>query len=187
MLVTIDHPKAKILYRKTIDFKPEEFPYAVRDAWRLLMQGIEPFFPAAGLAAPQVGSNRSIFIYSYDRKPENLTCAINPTYEPLSDETRSSWEGCLSVIHSGNCFQLASIPRYLKIRVRYLNLDGEVVELVLQDFGAKVFQHEYDHLQGILNINHPQAEVKAFASKEALQEFSAEVRQKDAAHYQKPS
>ena len=42
-------------------------------------------FPAAGLAAPQIGIGKSVFIYSYDRDPKNLEVAINPSYIPIGD------------------------------------------------------------------------------------------------------
>lgn len=187
MLVTIDSNEAPVLSRKTEDFKLEEFPVEVEIAAEALLQEIQPYLPCAGLAAPQININRSIFLYTYDRDPENLTFAINPTYVPLGDERQASWEGCLSVIHSKNCFELASIPRYKKIKASYLNRTGQIEEVILEGFGAKVFQHECDHLQGIINIKHPLAEVKAFASQEELLQFSKAMREKDATTYQNPS
>lgn len=186
MLVTLDSPEAHILTQKTVDFRLDEFPVEVEMVAEALLREIQPYVPCAGLAAPQIGSNRSIFLYSYDRNPENLTFAVNPSYEPIGDERQTGWEGCLSVIHSGNCFELASIPRFAKIKASYLNRTGQREERTLEGFGAKVFQHECDHLQGILNIKHPLAQIKAFSTQEELQEFSKAVREKDAADYQKP-
>lgn len=186
MLVTLDSPEAAILSQKTVDFAPDEFAVEVECVAEALLREIQPFLPCAGLAAPQIGINRSIFLYSYNRNPENLTFAVNPTYVPTSEERQSGWEGCLSVINCKDCCKLARIPRYAKIKATYFNRTGQRMQFLLEGFAAKVFQHECDHLAGIVNIKHPHAEVKSFSTKEEMQQFITEVKAKDADHYQAP-
>jgi peptide deformylase len=58
------------------------------------------------------------------------------------------WEGCLSFPEL-----LVLVPRFRHVRIDYLNLNGEPEALELEDFAARVVQHEYDHLDGILTID----------------------------------
>lgn len=180
-VVTIDSPLCAVLSEKTmeIDNWGEAREIADRLYWAL-----KPYFPAAGMAAPQIGVNKSVFIFSYDRDPAHLEAVVNPNFMPIGEEKISGWEGCLSVITDN--WMLAKVSRYVAIKVTYWNLDGEMVEKILDGFAAKVFQHEYDHLQGIVNIYREDAEVKVFASKEEMQNFIAEVKKEDANRYKKP-
>lgn len=81
---------------------------------------------------------------------------------------------------------LAQLPRYAKIQVSYLNLKGEEVTRILDGFAAKVFQHEYDHLQGVECINHPESTVKTFSSENELNSFLNAVKAEDAKQYNEP-
>lgn len=168
-----------VLQQKAQAIDSDQFD-SVKAIEEQLLAALQPYFPAAGLAAPQIGIRKSVFIYSYDRDPAHLETVVNPTFTPLSDEKIVGWEGCLS------CPHLAKVARYKCIKVRYYSREGTLVEKVLDGFAAKVFQHEYDHLQGILVINRPDAEVKAFETEEAMRAFLAEVKKQDAAHYKKP-
>lgn len=184
-IVTIDCPLKEILKKKTLDIQNHEWDLALEIAENL-KKTLLPLMPAAGLAAPQIGISKSVFIYSYDRQPVNLEVVINPTYQPLGEEIRRGWEGCFSVILSKNNWKLAKVPRYKSIVVRYLNLEGKSVEKILEGFAAKVFQHEYDHLQGIENIDRLDAEILSFESKEELHAFMQTIRQEDADFYKPP-
>jgi len=183
-IITIDSYHAPSLKIKTEKIREDELPLAQQIADQLY-SSLSPFFPAAGLAAPQIGISRSVFIYSYDRDPKNLEVVINPTLEPIGDEKIEGWESCFSaLLTTGECL-CAKIPRYAAIRVSYLNLKGEKIEKSLKGFAAKVFQHEYDHLQGCVNIFHPDAEVKTFENKQDFLDFIQEVKKQDAARYTK--
>jgi peptide deformylase len=78
------------------------------------------------------------------------------------------------------------VYRFEKIRVSYLNLEGARVEKILSGFAAKVFQHEYDHLQGIVNIDRQDAETKSFNNKGEMSLFIQEVKGKDSTTYDRP-
>jgi len=108
-ILTIDGPQQDLLRLKTEDLAKGELSLA-RDIYDKLYQALAPHFPAAGLAAPQIGILKSLFIYSYDRDPKNLEAAVNPCFVPMSDERVEGWEGCLSVIIC--VWKLARVPRY---------------------------------------------------------------------------
>ncbi len=77
--------------------------------------------------------------------PRPPTVLINPVVEPLDDEVAVDWEGCLSLPD-----MTGAVPRYVRIRYRALNPDGEAIERTAEGFHARVVQHECDHLDGIL-------------------------------------
>lgn len=108
----------------------------------------------AGLAANQVGEPVRIAVMEvtdnprYPYKPRlPLTVAINPVIEPLSDELLEINEGCLSVPLRG------SVMRHVDIRVQYLDRDGVAHETVEYGLTAGTWQHEVDHLDGVLFID----------------------------------
>jgi len=71
------------------------------------------------------------------------TVMINPTFTALSNVQEKGWEGCLSIPGIR-----ALVPRYQSIQAQYTDEHGNPVEQVLEDFVARVFQHEADHLDG---------------------------------------
>lgn len=185
MIVTIDCPSHDVLKQPTRDFEDAEWPLA-REIAKQLYEALQPYFPAAGLAAPQIGIARSLFIYSYDRDPAHLQAAINPSFVPVGEQQIEGWEGCLSVLLGQGPWRIAKLPRYETIHAHYRTIDGETVHIILDGFAAKVFQHECDHLKGIVNIYRSDAEVKSFETKEALNDFMAQVKKRDAQGYKKP-
>ena len=108
----------------------------------------------AGLAAPQVHVPLRLVIFhvpaerageSEESAPTPLTVLINPEIEPLTEEKKLGWEGCLSVPGL-----MGAVPRFTKIRYSGFAPDGSRIERVAEDFHARVVQHECDHLDGIL-------------------------------------
>lgn len=110
-----------------------------------------PFHSAAGMAANQWGFNKRIFIFCPTGEDE-LEVIINPSYEIISQDSFDEdkhidlkWEGCFSVpLATGH------VKRYTTIRVQYQNEDGEKFEKELRHKFARVWQHENDHLDGLL-------------------------------------
>lgn len=105
-----------------------------------------------GIAAPQVDVPLQIVILS--SKPNSRyphaplmpkTVVINPEILILSDEQESGWEGCLSLPGLRGL-----VPRSNHIQVRYINREGAQIETEYEGFIARVFQHECDHLHGLL-------------------------------------
>jgi peptide deformylase len=110
----------------------------------------------AGLAAPQVGESLRIAIaevepenprYPY-KPPIALTVFVNPVIEPLDEELVAINEGCLSVPGLRG-----EVPRHVSISIRYLDRDGVEHEEVKRGLTAGTFQHEVDHLDGVLFVD----------------------------------
>jgi peptide deformylase len=109
----------------------------------------------AGLAAPQVGVSKRIAVVEVDQatryayKPlVPLTVLVNPVLEPLSDETLVINEGCLSVPDLRG-----DVPRHLRVRVQYLDRNGAACSVDAEGLTAGTFQHEVDHLDGVLFLD----------------------------------
>lgn len=111
---------------------------------------------AVGLAAPQIGIGKSVFVYRVpERKdgavifPDEWEVAVNASYQPASDEIVMMPEGCFSVPH----FYSRKVPRYKKIHFSYFTLDGTKIEGTAEGSKAQIIQHETDHLNGVLYID----------------------------------
>lgn len=109
----------------------------------------------AGLAAPQVHVSRRLMIYGVETNPRYpdadavpLTVLFNPEWEALTDEKGEDWEGCLSLPGLRG-----KVRRVNHIRVKALDRQGEAVEFEAQGFHARVFQHEADHLDGVVFVD----------------------------------
>lgn len=104
-----------------------------------------------GLAAPQVGVNKRVIIVTLDDK--KIMPMINPEITDHSGETICGEEGCLSL--PGIWGQ---VERYQQIVVKFLNEKGHKMILKLDNFNARVVQHEIDHLDGILFTDYMKTE-----------------------------
>ncbi len=105
-----------------------------------------------GLAAPQIGVDLALVIFGFDRSerypeapPVPRTILLNPELEPLSSEEEDGWEGCLSVPGMRGV-----VPRFVRIRYRGADPQGQPIEREASGFHARVVQHECDHLIGKL-------------------------------------
>lgn len=106
--------------------------------------------PGIGLAAPQIGVHQRVIVIDIagSEEPPELIAAINPVIIHAEGEAFEE-EGCLSVPKYA-----ANVRRHAKIVVKGLNLDGEEVTWKADGLLAIAFQHEIDHLDGILFIDH---------------------------------
>jgi peptide deformylase len=112
--------------------------------------------PGVGLAAPQVGVLERIFVYAVD---ETVGAIINPELVVRSEETETDIEGCLSL--PGLQYP---VERSVSVTIRGIDENGETVEIDADGLLAVVFQHEFDHLNGVLFIDHLSEDMR----KEAL-------------------
>ena len=106
----------------------------------------------AGLAAIQIGVLKRIMIFGVESNPRYpdvesvpTTVLINPEFSVVSDEVAGFWEGCLSVPG-----MRGYVERYARIKYWGFDQYGTLLEREADDFQAVVFQHEVDHLDGIL-------------------------------------
>lgn len=128
-----------------------------------------------GIAAPQLGHSWQIIIVAsrptsrYPNAPEMAPLVmINPGFSIIDSQTDKDYEGCLSVPGIR-----ALVPRYREIAVEYLNLAGEVCQLSLQGFPARVFQHEYDHLLGKVFLDRVEDSLDIIAESEFCKRLAA--------------
>ncbi len=98
-----------------------------------------------GLAAPQVGISKRIFVC--DNGQGLVRKVINPVITPLTEEVQEYEEGCLSV---PGIFKKVERPK--KIHIKYLNENAQEIVEEADEFLAVVMQHEYDHLNGVLFV-----------------------------------
>lgn len=106
----------------------------------------------AGLAAIQIGVPSRVMIFGFEsneRYPDAaaipFTVLVNPEYEVLDDTQSGGWEGCLSVPD-----MRGYVRRHVAIRYRGRDPQGQPIAREVDGFHARVFQHEFDHLNGIL-------------------------------------
>lgn len=98
-----------------------------------------------GIAAPQVGINKRLFVAILDN--ERIGLFVNPTILEHSDEMEMGTEGCLSVPE-----KCGDVERYKSVKIRYFN-GRKIVTENYDGLNARIIQHEYDHLNGILYID----------------------------------
>jgi peptide deformylase len=106
----------------------------------------------AGLAAPQIGVGLRVVIFGFEhneRYPDAeavpFTVLVNPELTPIGEITEEGWEGCLSVPGMRGL-----VPRYRDLRYTGFDERGDPIDRTVNDFHARVVQHEVDHLDGIL-------------------------------------
>ena len=129
----------------------------------------------AGIAAPQVSrSDRLIIVCSrpsprYPYAPEmEPTVMINPRIDWRNDKLEKDWEGCLSIPGIR-----ARVPRNTSVGVSYESLDGISVQREFSGFVARVFQHEVDHLDGMVYLDRVESNRDIFTEQEFLKDIAA--------------
>lgn len=118
---------------------------------RMLATVNDPDNEGVGIAAPQVGlSRRLVAVQRFDKEGEPFEFFVNPEIVEFSEEREYGSEGCLSVPDMSG-----DVLRSTSIRLRYNRpSDFELVEEVVEGFTAVIFQHEIDHLNGVLYIDY---------------------------------
>ena len=134
-----------------------------------------------GIAAPQVYKSERIFIISsrpnarYPNAPELGSIAlINPAITSFSEEKEKDWEGCLSIPGIRGL-----VPRHKTIKVKYQTRDGVLVENEFSDFIARIFQHELDHLNGIVFLDRMESSREIITEKEYHRLMTKEMEDRD--------
>ena len=107
--------------------------------------------PGVGLAAPQVGISQRIIVVEYttyeeeEDAPKKLYAVVNPEIKILDDEKVKGIEGCLSLPGL-----LGEVDRSFKVSVKGLNRQGNRIRIKAEGWLARIFQHEIDHLDGVV-------------------------------------
>lgn len=144
------HPVLRASSREVAPGYPELKKF-VADMWETMYNS-----EGVGLAAPQVGRNDRIVVIDADAVADTFPecrgrkfALINPTVEVLDGPTESRNEGCLSLPDLSE-----AVPRVEHIRLRWLDEDFQPHEEEITGFLARIVQHECDHLEGVLYIDH---------------------------------
>lgn len=150
-ITTVNDP---VLRQRAQEVEPDEL--ASPETQRLIDELIAARREAggAGLAANQVRALKRIAVVEVDeatrrrypyKPPFPLTVIVNPSIEPLSEETLLINEGCLSIPGVRG-----DVERHVDVRVRFLDRHGQEQEMTVHGLTAGTFQHEVDHLDGVL-------------------------------------
>ena len=107
--------------------------------------------PGVGLAAPQVGVSNRLIVVEYpeddeqEDSPKKLYVVVNPEIKEISEETEMGIEGCLSIprLHG-------EVERALAVTVKGQTRHGQPFKIKAKDWLARIFQHEIDHLNGVV-------------------------------------
>lgn len=146
-IVTTPNPVLRKKARKVTDFGPE--------LQKLIDDMVETMHaaPGVGLAAPQVNVSQRVIVVEYgddedEEAPAKLYTLANPEIVRSSTETVLGNEGCLSVVgYQGE------VERSLEVTVKALNRRGKPVKIKAKGWIARIFQHEIDHLDGVLFVD----------------------------------
>lgn len=110
------------------------------------------YYNGAGIAAPQIGENKRIFVYGFAKNPRYpemepiaKTVLINPDIYFFSEEKNDFYEGCLSLPNIRGL-----VSRSTNIRIKAQTIEGNILDKAANGFEARIIQHEFDHLNGIL-------------------------------------
>lgn len=132
---------------------------------------------SAALAAVQVDKlERVVIVRSNfeDKEDKTFLALINPEIVKYEGDIIHDYEGCLSVKQI-----YGKVPRYNKIRVKAMNEQGEIIRLKATDFLARVLQHEIDHTNGMVFIDHIKDKPKAFYTLDSNGELQSLNYEKD--------
>ena len=146
-VLRIGEPSLLQVSKQVVEFNTAWLDGLIEDLWDTMQVQ-----NGAGLAAPQIGENFRVVVFGFEhneRYPDAPaippTVLINPKIEFIGHSMDEQWEGCLSVPGLR-----ARVPRYRKIRYSGFDQQGEAFRREVEDFHARVVQHECDHLDGVL-------------------------------------
>jgi len=144
----LGHP---VLRQKAVDIEPADIRAGkFNDLVEDMLETMDAY-EGVGLAGPQVHLPLRIFVFAVEeavarrKQVDRLEAGVffNPTLEYVGEKMITDWEGCLSVPFLGG-----EVPRYEKVTLRGLDLRGQPAEVTMKGYGARIFQHEVDHLGG---------------------------------------
>ena len=125
-----------------------------------------------GLAAPQVAEGLRLFSYwlPADDEHEGIPPMViaNPEIKVVEDELEQGWEGCLSIPGLRGL-----VPRHRRIKLKGRTLEGDAVSITADGFHARVIQHEFDHLDGIVFLDR-MTDTRSLAFEPEWEEFVLE-------------
>ena len=144
------HPVLRHVAEPVARFDTPELHALVEDLWETMHAS-----GGIGIAAPQIAVAKRVVVFGIGDRADKAGCGrpaqipptvlVNPVIEPLEDAMVDGWEACLSVPGMRGI-----VPRYTRIRYTGFDTFGSRIERVVEDYHARVVQHECDHLDGML-------------------------------------
>jgi peptide deformylase len=147
-IITLPHQTLRRKARKVTDFGPD-LNTLIDDMVETMRQA-----PGVGLAAPQVNAPLRVIVVEYPEKddeedaPAKLFALVNPEIVRSSNETEIGTEGCLSIPNV-----LGEVERPTAVHVKGFNRRGQPVKIKANGWLTRIFQHEIDHLDGVLFVD----------------------------------
>lgn len=161
----LGHPILRKKSRKVSDTQSPDVQTLIDDLIATVME-----VDGVGISAPQVYQSLQIFILASHPNPRypyapkmKPTAVINPKILYFSNNKVKDWEGCLSIPGLRGL-----IPRSKSVKVEYTTREGKKTVKSYSDFVARIFQHEYDHLEGKLFIDRVDSTLDLISEKEFL-------------------
>ncbi len=149
-VIQLGHPVLRSVATPIVDVHAPDVQQLIDDLIATVQQS-----NGVGIAAPQVGQSLQLMIVAshpsprYPHAPQMAPIAmLNPRIIDYSRTTVKDWEGCLSVPG-----RRGLVPRYQSVTVQYVDRTGQPQQTELTDFVARIFQHEYDHFQGLVFLD----------------------------------
>ena len=149
-VIRMGHPVLRRVAEPVTRFDTRELHALVEDLWDTMHAS-----GGIGIAAPQIAVARRVVVFGLGERGDEAGCGrsapipptvlVNPVIEPLADTMAEGWEACLSVPGLRGV-----VPRYTRIRYTGFDAFGGRIERVVDDYHARVVQHECDHLDGVL-------------------------------------
>ncbi len=162
-IAELGHPVLRERTSEVKDLQSTEVQDFIDD---LIVTGIAS--NGVGIAAPQVYESKRIFIIlskpnpRYPNAPElGPIAVINPEITEYSQEKEKDWEGCLSIPGIRGL-----VPRHKSVKVKYTTRDGVETENEFSDFVARIFQHELDHLDGVVFLDRMESSKEIITERE---------------------
>ncbi len=146
-IITLGHPTLRQKARKVTKFGPE-LKQLIDDMIETMRAA-----PGVGLAAPQVNVSERVIVVELPADeeaglPAELHAYVNPEIVKVSRDTEPGEEGCLSIPG-----YIGDVDRHVEVLVRGQDAFGKPQRIKAQDYLARIFQHEIDHLEGVLFID----------------------------------
>jgi peptide deformylase len=143
-IVTIPNEVLRRKARPVRDFGPD-LQQLIDDMVETMRQA-----PGVGLAAPQVGISQSVIVVEYgededEEVPPKLYMVVNPEIQRVSQETVPGVEGCLSIPGL-----VGEVERHAAVTVKGMSRRGQPLKIKANGWLARIFQHEIDHVNGVL-------------------------------------
>ncbi len=163
-IIELGHPVLRQTAQPILNIQDQEIQTLIDDLLLTVKQA-----NGVGIAAPQVARSCQLMIVAsrpnprYPTAPEmEPTPILNPRILSHSTETAIGWEGCLSIPG-----MRGKVPRYQAIEIEYLDRNGKLQKMEMTDFVARIFQHEYDHFNGVVFLD--RVDTKALVTEKEYQ------------------